>query len=246
MANTSELAKHNAALAALPYIRPGMTVGLGTGSTANIFVDLLAARERREHLGLKCIATSENSEKQAARAGLRLVSFADAPMIDVVVDGADIVSADFCLLKGLGGALLREKCVAYRSKKFIVLVGEEKLRRKLEGIVPIEVLPFAAPAVLREISKLSKRAKLRTAAAGRPFITDNGNYIIDAPMRVSNPAKLEAELKYLPGVLETGIFTRADIVLVGNKTGCRTLKNKKQARPLLLTCSCLAKQLDCF
>jgi len=246
MVNTAEFAKQNAARAALPYVRRGMTVGLGTGSTANIFIDLLAAREKYEHLGLKCIATSKASEQRAARGGLRVVTFADAPTIDVAVDGADIVSADFCLLKGLGGALAREKCVAYRARRFIVMVGEEKLRRRLEGIVPIETLPFASAAILREVSKLSKGAKLRTDATGKPFVTDNGNYIIDAQMTVKNPAKTENTLNNLPGVLENGIFTRADTLLVGNETGCRILKNKKKARPLFLAYSGLAKQLDRF
>src|SRR3989344_786563 len=228
MTSSAELAKQNAARAALAYVRRGMVVGLGTGSTANIFIGLLAARERKEGLGLRCIATSKSSEERAARAGLHLVGFDEVRSIDIAIDGADIVGAGFCLLKGLGGALAREKCVAYRARTFIVMVGEEKLRKKLEGIVPIEVLPFASAAILREVSKISKGAKLRADAAGRPFITDNGNYIIDAPMRVSDPVTLEAALNRIPGVLENGIFTRADIVLVGSETGCRTLKNKKR------------------
>jgi ribose 5-phosphate isomerase A len=232
MTGTAEIAKKNAARAALSYIRRGMTVGLGSGTTANIFIDLLAVREKHEHLELKCIATSEASEQRAVRGGLRIVTFADTPSIDVAVDGTDIVSADFCLLKGLGGALTREKCVAYRAKQFIVLVGEEKLRKKLEGTVPIEVIPFAVPAVMREVCAISKKVCLRQDSAGRHFTTDNGNHIIDAQMTVKDPAKMESILNNLPGVLENGIFTRADIVLVGTETGCRTLKNKKKTRPL--------------
>ncbi|VVC02660.1 Ribose-5-phosphate isomerase A [Candidatus Burarchaeum australiense] len=230
------IAKENAARAALKLVRKGMTLGIGTGSTANIFIDLLAERERTQHLGLKCIATSEASAARASAAGLRVVGFGAAPRIDLAVDGADVVSKDLCLLKGLGGALTREKCVAYRAQKFVVLVGEDKLRQELSGIVAIEVLPFAVPAVLRELSAVSKGACVRCDSSGRHFTTDNGNHIIDARMAVRQPEKTERALNCIPGVVENGIFTRADIVLVGGEKGCRVLRNKKKFvyRPLSL------------
>jgi ribose 5-phosphate isomerase A len=223
-----DLAKENAARAALGFVRRGMTVGLGTGRTANIFIDLLAECNRRARLGLNCIPTSRQSEARALAAGLRIVGFEDAPCIDLAVDGADVVSSKLYLLKGLGGALGGEKFVAYRARRFVVMVDEGKLRKELAGTVVIETVPFATPAVLREVSRLSKKVLLRTNPAGRPFITDNGNHIVDVHMNVVRPEKVERELNLLPGVVENGIFTRADVVLVGTEDGCRTLKSKRK------------------
>jgi len=229
--NMADLPKENAARAALSFVRRGMCIGLGTGRTANIFTELLGERERREHLGLSCIPTSMRTEELAESVGLHITDFQEVRRIDVAVDGADVVSPDFALLKGMGGALSREKIVAYRAKKFVVIVDEGKMKKKLEGTVPIEEMPFAAPAVLREIRlTCSRNAAVRLNAPGSPFVTDNGNHIIDAPMRIANISqaeRLEFMINNIPGVLENGIFTRADVVLVGIEKGCRRLVNRR-------------------
>jgi len=223
-----DLPKMNSARTALKFVKKGMTVGLGTGRNANLFIDLLAERDRKERLGIKCIPTSKRSAERAASTGLALVNFEKARHIDLTVDGADIVSSKLYLLKGLGGALGGEKFVAYRSRKFVVIVEESKMRKNLDGVVAIEVVPFAASAVLREVSHVSKKASLRMASKSQPFITDNGNHLIDAHMNVANPEQREKELNLIPGVVENGIFTRADVVLVGREKGCRILRNKRK------------------
>jgi len=219
--------KVNAALAALKFVKRGMTLGLGTGTTAGFFIDSLAKRNQEEDLRLTCIPTSVSSERRASSAGLRTVGFQQASRIDLAVDGADVVSKDLHLLKGMGGALAREKFVAYRARKFVVIVDESKLRTNLDGIVAIETVPFASPAVLRDVSKISKTASLRMRADSKPFLTDNGNHIIDARMALKYPERTERDLNSIPGVVESGIFTRADVVLVGTETGCRVLRSKR-------------------
>jgi len=226
----SDSARENAAKAALALVKPGMRVGLGTGSTASIFIRLLSEKNHLYDMNLRCIPTSLNSAHLAHSYGLVVAGFDDVEKIDLAIDGADAVSKDFNLLKGLGGALTREKIVAYRAAKFAVMVDDSKLKPLLGGIVPVEVLPFAFAAVLRELPAVSSgQPVMRRNKDSTPFRTDNGNYIIDVPVaKITDPAKLELEINTIPGVVENGIFTRADIVIVGNETGSRTLVNKKK------------------
>jgi len=150
-----EQAKIYAAKGALPYVHRHMTIGLGTGSTASHFIKFLGELNKVHKLKLKCIATSKDTEKKARAAGLKVVGLDAIETIDLAVDGADVATPNFTLLKGLGGALTREKIIAYRAKKLVVLVNEGKMRDELEGAVAIEVLPFALPLVYREMKKFS-------------------------------------------------------------------------------------------
>jgi ribose 5-phosphate isomerase A len=223
----SESAKVNAAKAALLLAKPGMCIGLGTGSTSELFVKLLAKSNIKN---LTCIPTSLKTADLAHSLGLRVIGFDAAHKIDLAVDGADAVDGHFNLLKGMGGALTREKIVAYRAEKFAVIVDESKMKRQLGGIVPVEALPFAFSAVARELASCaSSPPKMRKKPDNTPFRTDSGNYLLDVPIaKISDAAKLEKEINALPGVVENGIFTRADLVIVGNETKSRTLSNKKK------------------
>lgn len=233
----AEKAKENAAKAALAFVKPGMCVGLGTGSTAEMFVKLLAEKNRETGMNLRCIPTSQRTADLARANGLRVVGFDEAAKIDLTVDGADCVSRDFTLLKGLGGALTREKIVAYRAKTFVVIVDEGKMRQALGGTVPVEVLPFALSTVVRELKAISSSAPtMRKNADRSPFRTDDNNYIIDMNIqKIADAAGLEMQINEVPGVVENGIFRRADMVIVGSAGGHRTLKNRRKFRfPYLL------------
>lgn len=212
----SDGAKENAAREALKHVKHGMTVGLGTGSTTAHFVRLLGERNRHGNLGLKCIATSVKTEKLAADYGLRLFGFESIKRIDLAVDGADVVVGKN-LIKGLGGgAITREKAVDYRAKEFIVIVDSAKVKRVFGGIVPLEVLPFASEAVKREVREMGCTGIGYRMDGGNRFVTDNGNYMLDAFFReVRNPSAMERKLNMIPGVVENGIFTRRCRVVVG-------------------------------
>lgn len=209
------LEKINAAKAALSFVKDGMTIGLGTGTTAKEFVRLLAGKIRNG-LKIKCVATSLDTERFARELGIEILDFNSVDRIDVAVDGADIATKK-ALLKGGGGALTREKVIDYAAKKFIVIADETKIKKKLEGVVVIEVLPFAYASVLRTLKKYSKNPKLRLDANGALKISDNGNYLVDCPMSIKNPKKIEVELNSIPGIVENGIFTKFDRIIVGTQ-----------------------------
>src|SRR5215813_936106 len=162
--------KRQAALAALAEIQDGMIVGLGSGSTASIFIRELG------HAGLKVlgIPTSEESQRIALEVGVALTTFQEHPEIDVTVDGADEVSPQLDLIKGLGGALVREKIVAHASKRVVIIVDDSKLVQRLgtKSVIPVEVLPFAVPRVLLQLDGARIRER-----NGQPFLSDNGNFI---------------------------------------------------------------------
>src|SRR2546426_9763176 len=168
--------KRQAALAALAEIQDGMIVGLGSGSTASIFIRELAKA------GLKVlgIPTSEESRRLAQEVGVPLTEFQDHPEIDVTVDGADEVSPELDLIKGLGGALVREKIVAHASRRVVIIVDERKLVDRLgtTTAIPIEVIPFAAPRLILQLRELGGEARIREKN-GLPFVSDNGNSILD-------------------------------------------------------------------
>lgn len=215
-------AKLAAAQKALSFVKPGMRVGLGTGSTAEIFIDLLGRREKEDKLDLACIATSRASEKQAKKLGLRLVGFGELGAIDAAFDGADQVDSDFNLIKGLGGALVREKIVDYRAKEFYVLVGEEKLCEELSGIVPVEVIPMAEEAVRRELAALGAPEAPARMDGRKKFASDNGNLILHAKFGgIEDPPELEWRINEIPGVVDNGLFTKSAsvAVVVGSASG---------------------------
>ncbi|MFH0884079.1 MAG: ribose-5-phosphate isomerase RpiA [Candidatus Micrarchaeota archaeon] len=214
-------AKVNAAKAALEYVKDGMCIGLGSGSTTREFIKLLGERVRK---GLKvtCVTTSFDSRMLAIENGIFVTETDAIDEIDLAVDGADKVTKT-ALLKGGGGALTREKIIGYNAKRFIIIVDESKVQEGvLEGEVNLEVLPFAAPLVMRHLKRYNPRIRMAKAKLG-PVISDNGSFIIDCDMKLEEPKKMEEWLKSMPGIVENGIFTRFDMIIVGNEKGHRIL-----------------------
>jgi ribose 5-phosphate isomerase A len=214
-------AKINAAKAALEYVKGGMCIGLGSGSTTKEFIGLLGEKVRK---GLKvtCVTTSFDSRMLAIENGIFVTETDAIDEIDLAVDGADKVTKT-ALLKGGGGALTREKIIGYNAKRFIVIVDESKVQEGvLEGEVNMEVLPFAAPLVMRQLAKYKPRIRMAKAKLG-PVISDNGSFIVDCDMRLENPKKTEEWLKSIPGIVENGIFTKFDMIIVGSDKGHRIL-----------------------
>jgi ribose 5-phosphate isomerase A len=211
---------------ALRHVASGQIVGLGTGHAATAFVRALGARVGAG-LDVRGVPTSEATAVLARSLGIKLVGPDDVDAVDVAVDGADEVDPHGNLIKGYGGALLREKIVALLARRFIVLVGSEKLVSVLgdRGRLPTEVTPFALAVVRRRLARLGFPGKLRLAD-GRPVVTDNGNHLLDCrvgPLR--DPAALDAAVSALPGVLATGIFVgMRPTVLVWDGTRCRELR----------------------
>ena len=205
--------KRAAAARAVEFVRSGMRLGLGTGSTAQAFVELLAERVRR---GLKIVAvpTSEATREQALRLGIPLTTLDDAPELDLTVDGADEIAPDLTLIKGGGGALLREKIVASASAKMIVIADASKWVPVLGQFpLPIEILPFGAAATCRAVEAAAAAAgcpgpaALRPGAAGHAFVTDGGHWLLDAQLRrIADPPDLARRLSAIPGVMEHGLF----------------------------------------
>jgi ribose 5-phosphate isomerase A len=217
-------AKRSAARAALSFLPERGVVGLGTGSTATLFIDGVGelVRSGRKLVG---VPTSDASRKQAERLGIPLLDDEGPWAIDVCVDGADEVSEDLHLIKGGGGAHTREKIVNRAAKKNVIVVDESKLSKKLgeRWKVPVEVLPFGRLSTrtqLEELGPVVERLK-----GGSPWITDSGNYIYDlAAGVIDDPRVLEERIGLIPGVVESGLFVgRADAVLVASASGVRTL-----------------------
>jgi len=215
--------KANAARKALEFVREDMVVGLGSGSTAAIFIEMLGVKG----LDVACVPTSFDARALALRAGLRLVGLDEVNRIDVAVDGADLVDPKHNLIKGMGGALAREKVVDYLAKKFVCVVDSSKIRPDFRGIVPVEVIPFAARPVADAIAKEWGAKVCLRCGSGKcgPLLTDNGNWILDAEFgKVLKPAELECGLQLIPGVVANGIFTRnKPLVVVGEKEGANVL-----------------------
>jgi ribose 5-phosphate isomerase A len=192
---------------AIDQIRPGYVLGLGSGHAAERFVRALGARVA-SGLDVRAVATSRATEDLARSLGIRLISLDDAPQVDVAVDGADEVDPEGRLIKGYGGALMREKIVAAFAHRVLILVGPEKCVPRLgaRGRLPVEVLPFAAAPVLRRLEQLGVPGSPRRQG-GRMQLSDNGNLLIDCQIGpLSNPEELDRALHSIPGLLETGLF----------------------------------------
>ncbi|MEX0590398.1 MAG: ribose-5-phosphate isomerase RpiA [Xanthobacteraceae bacterium] len=208
-----ERLKREAAARALEYVRPGMRLGLGTGSTAAHFVELLAAKVRE---GLKVIGvpTSEATKSQAMRLGVPLATLDEEPELDLTVDGADEIDRDLALIKGGGGALLREKIVAAASREMIVIADESKFVERLGRFpLPIEVVDFGLAATSRAVEKALKAAgysgplQLRRKPDGHVFVTDQEHFILDAGLgAIPDARSLAHRLAEVPGVVEHGLF----------------------------------------
>lgn len=214
-------AKEAAAAKAVELIRDGMSVGLGSGSTATRAIRILGERVKAG-LSIKAAATSRNSESFARGCGITVMDPEELPSIDIAIDGADEVDEKGNLIKGGGGSLLREKIVAYASERFYVIVDASKLVRTLgRAPLPVEVTPFGAVLTLRHLRALPCEAVFRKSN-GKNFVTDNGNFIIDCTFGIiADPASLDLQIKMIPGVVETGLFSNGMVtaVLVGYPGG---------------------------
>jgi ribose 5-phosphate isomerase A len=205
--------KRAAAARALDFVRPGMRLGLGTGSTARHFVELLGERVRGG-LTVVGVATSDATRRDAERAGVPLTTLDDMPELDLTVDGADEIAPDLSLIKGGGGALLREKIVAAASARMVVIADASKMVPMLGRFpLPIEVEPFGLAATRRAVEAACAAAGmpgavgLRRGKDGHAFVTDGGHWILDgAPGRIADPKALAARLAAIPGVIEHGLF----------------------------------------
>lgn len=218
-----KLEKINAAKAALKYVKNGMVIGLGSGSTAKEFIELLAEQVKSEKLDIIGVPSSFDTRIFAHSVGIRIAEPDEVDRIDLAIDGAD-VATKHAVLKGGGGALTREKVVGYAAKKFIIIADESKLKERLEGKVVIEVVPFAHHQVMQALKQFTKKITYRIADQKLgPIITDNGNFLLDADMFVNDPKKTEIELNTIPGVVENGIFTKFDKIIVGMRDGSRVL-----------------------
>ncbi len=206
---------------ALDFIRDGLVVGLGTGRAATAFVQALAARVQAG-LRVRGVPTSEATAVLARQLGIPLTSLEEVERIDVTIDGADEVDPKLDLIKGLGGALVREKVVAAASTLLVILVGPEKLVPVLgaHGILPVEVVPFAHSFCRRRLELLGYPSSPRLAN-GRLLVTDNGNNILDCKVaRLPNPAEVERALRSIAGVIGTGLFLGlAHTVLIESPAG---------------------------
>ncbi len=222
--------KKAAALKASEFVRSGMVVGLGTGSTAK---HLLVALGEQVKAGMKLrgVPTSQETATLAKEVGIPLIDAENRWEIDVAIDGADQVDPHFNLIKGGGGALLKEKIVAASAKQFIVMVDHTKQVPVLGGSfpLPIEVIPFGWGSTAREIEALTKSRVVLRERNGAPFRTEAGNLIVDVHIdRISQPGELETALNLIPGVVETGLFVgRTNVLIVGAPQGVHTLHAPK-------------------
>jgi ribose 5-phosphate isomerase A len=218
--------KKAAALRAIEFVREGMVVGLGTGSTAKHMIMALGDKVRTG-MNVRGVPTSQETAALARQAGIPLIDAENRWEIDVAIDGADQVDPHFNLIKGGGGALLKEKIVAASAKQFIVMVDPTKQVPVLGGSfpLPIEVIPFGWGSTAREIEALTGSRVVLRERNGVPFKTEAGNMIVDAHIdRINRPGELETTLNLIPGVVETGLFVgRTNVLIIGTPQGVQTL-----------------------
>jgi len=204
---------------AVKHARGVKVIGLGSGSSVTFIVRELSALPSKD--SIEFIPTSLQIKIEAERGRLRISDEARIPDIDLVFDGADQIDSKFNMIKGGGGALLREKILISAAKKVVIVADESKFVKSFTRSVPIEIHPMARSVVTRTLSRLGAQVELRMLEKGYPFITENGNLIIDATLpSITDPEKKEIELKRIPGVVEVGLFTRrADIYYKAKKDG---------------------------
>jgi ribose 5-phosphate isomerase A len=219
--------KRAAAARAVEFVRPGMRLGLGTGSTAKHFVELLGDRVR-SGLNIIAVPTSETTFVDAKRCGIPLATLDEVPELDLTIDGADEIGPDLCLIKGGGGALLREKIVASASARMIVIADQSKWVPELGRFpLPIEVVSFGLAATQRAVEKAVRTTQqlgaltLRRRQDGVVFVTDGGHWILDAALaRIDDPAALAHAISSVPGVVEHGLFIGlAHMAIIGGPDG---------------------------
>lgn len=217
---------------AAEWVETGMTLGLGTGSTVHFTLLAIAERIRSEGLSVRGVPTSLDTERKAREFGIPLVDLAVVASIDLTIDGADEIDADFAMVKGGGGALLREKVVASISRREIIVVGPEKVVARLGSTfaLPVEVVPFALPVVERALERLGCRHGVRPTASGTPFFTDNGNLILDCRFQdgIADAPALERAIDAIPGVVESGLFIGlAHTVVIGHPDGRAEVRHRR-------------------
>jgi ribose 5-phosphate isomerase A len=219
----------SAAVEAAEMVESGMVVGLGTGRAASMFVRALAER-MKAGLEFQGVPTSKRTEDLASELRIPLVRLDDIDGVDIDVDGADEVSPSLDLIKGHGGALVRERVVASFSSRVVILVGREKLVSELgtRVAVPVEVVPFAVPVARRELETIGHTVSLRREGE-LPYRTDNGNAILEVTFdSIVDPAELENRIDRVPGVVDSGLFVgMADLVLVQTDSGVERLERAK-------------------
>jgi ribose 5-phosphate isomerase A len=227
-----EAQKRAAAARAVEFVRPGMRLGLGTGSTAKHFVERLAERVA-QGLTVVAVPTSEATRGLAQRLGITLTTLDETPELDLTVDGADEIAADLTLVKGGGGALLREKIVAAASATMVVIADQSKWVQRLGRFpLPIEIVPFGATATRRAVEAAAAAAGcpgpavLRRTADGHAFVTDGGHWLVDARLhQIGDPPALAARLAAVPGVVEHGLFIGlARTAIVAGPDGVRLVE----------------------
>jgi ribose 5-phosphate isomerase A len=214
-------AKQIAAQHAVESVKDGMTVGIGTGSTSAFAIEALG-KKVQQGLSIKAIASSIRSEEAARNVDIKLIPFSEVDTIDIYIDGADEVDKDLNLIKGGGGALLREKMLAFNSKEFLVIVDSSKLVQHLgKFLLPVEIIPFAMELTLKQLEKLGCTTAIRQDN-GKPYITDNSNLIIDCDFKkIEQVEQLHQSINSIPGVVENGLFTKNMVskVIVGYENG---------------------------
>ncbi len=225
--------KRSAALAAVKHVQDGFVVGLGSGSTAAFAIEALGERIKQEKLRIMGIPTSYQAFLLAVQYGIPITTLDEHPQVDVTIDGADQVTPELNLIKGMGAAMAREKIVAASSKLNVIIADEQK-KVKLLGekgqVVPVEVLPFAISLVKQKIIEVGGKPTLREGKGKLgPTITDNGNAILDTYFgEIANPAELAVKVKMIPGVVETGFFIGlTDIVYIGKAGAVEKIQHKR-------------------
>jgi ribose 5-phosphate isomerase A len=221
MENPAVQGKKLAAAKAVEYIRNGMTIGLGTGSTAYWAIQGIG-EQVKNGLSIRAIATSIQSDTLARELGIPMVPFSEIDHLDITIDGADEVDERLNLIKGGGGALLREKIVASATQFYIIIVDGSKLVRQLGAFpLPVEVAPFGWELTFRRLQELGGAPRMRMAASGEPFFTDNQHYILDTSFgTIADPARLHEQVSGITGVMEDGFFIgMADLVIAGLANG---------------------------
>ncbi|MDP4593814.1 MAG: ribose-5-phosphate isomerase RpiA [Beijerinckiaceae bacterium] len=235
MVTDQNQAKTAAAAKALEFVRPGMRLGLGTGSTAAIFVSLLG-KLVSQGLQVTGVPTSERTRAQARDLNITLTTLDETPELDLTIDGADEFDSELVLIKGGGGALLREKIVAAASKRMIVITDDSKRVAQLGKFpLPVEVMPFGLGATTRAVTKALTAAgchgtiNLRQDADGHEFVTDGGHYILDCALgQIPDAQLLSCQLLLVPGVVETGLFINmASTIVVAGKNGVEILGSER-------------------
>jgi ribose 5-phosphate isomerase A len=226
-------AKKAAALEAVKHVKDNFVVGLGSGTTVAFAIEALGEKAKKEHLNILGIPSSNQAFQLAVQYGVPITTLDEHPVIDVTIDGADQVTPDLHLIKGMGAALLREKIVAAASKLNIIIVDATKKVDVLgqnHQVVPVEVLPFALALVKRKIVEAGGKPVIREGKGKLgAIITDNGNVILDVDFgEIADPEALEAKIKLIPGVIETGLFNNlTDIVYVANAKTTEKIMHKR-------------------